>query len=252
MAAPLRQQQPLPSSPVGPHMHAVHYAPAPPHHLHHPQHQSAASAPPPQINGHPAMQAQPQQKYSFNQYLEEMWLKLGRHHTPLFARPAFCFPLKLIFSVLGNVDEVMGEPDQALLSYEHALRVNNHSITALNSIATILRAKEQFDKAVEYLKTILQLDSTHGEVWGSLGRFMPKLADNLCADQLFPGHCYLMTDNLQEAYQAYQQALYHLKDPKVRAISFFLSCRSIDWLTCALGTQVVVRHRHSVRSLWLF
>ena len=30
------------------------------------------------------------------------------------------------------------------------------------------------------------------------------------------GHCYLMMDNLQEAYTAYQQALYYLPDPKVR------------------------------------
>lgn len=31
------------------------------------------------------------------------------------------------------------------------------------------------------------------------------------------GHCYLMMDNLQEAYSAYQQALYHLQNPKVSA-----------------------------------
>jgi hypothetical protein len=31
-----------------------------------------------------------------------------------------------------------------------------------------------------------------------------------------PGHCYLMSDNLPEAYTAYQQALYHLQDLKVR------------------------------------
>lgn len=30
-----------------------------------------------------------------------------------------------------------------------------------------------------------------------------------------PGHCYLMMDDLQQAYSAYQQALYHLSDPKV-------------------------------------
>lgn len=29
------------------------------------------------------------------------------------------------------------------------------------------------------------------------------------------GHCYLMMDDLQQAYSAYQQALYHLSDPKV-------------------------------------
>lgn len=32
------------------------------------------------------------------------------------------------------------------------------------------------------------------------------------------GHCHLMMDNLQEAYTSYQQALYHLRDPKVRSL----------------------------------
>jgi len=32
---------------------------------------------------------------------------------------------------------------------------------------------------------------------------------------LSPGHCYLMQDELQKAYSAYQQALYHLPNPKV-------------------------------------
>lgn len=31
------------------------------------------------------------------------------------------------------------------------------------------------------------------------------------------GHCYLMTENLQKAYDAYQQALVNLRDPKVRS-----------------------------------
>ena len=44
---------------------------------------------------------------------------------------------------------------------------------------------------------MLKGDQTNGEVWGSLG------------------HCYLMMEDLQQAYQAYQQALYHLRDPKV-------------------------------------
>ncbi len=29
------------------------------------------------------------------------------------------------------------------------------------------------------------------------------------------GHCFLMMEDLQQAYAAYQQALYHLRDPKV-------------------------------------
>lgn len=36
-----------------------------------------------------------------------------------------------------------------------------------------------------------------------------------CAHRLSAGHCYLMMDDLQQAYSAYQQALYHLQDPKV-------------------------------------
>lgn len=36
------------------------------------------------------------------------------------------------------------------------------------------------------------------------------------ANLRFIGHCYLMTENLQKAYDAYQQALVNLRDPKVR------------------------------------
>ena len=90
----------------------------------------------------------------------------------------------------------MGDLDGAMNSYEQALRHNQWSIPAMNAISCILRTKEQFPKAIEYLQNILKLDPTNGETWGSLG------------------HCHLMMDNLQEAYTSYQQALYHLRDPK--------------------------------------
>ncbi|KAI7904442.1 uncharacterized protein BX663DRAFT_431845 [Cokeromyces recurvatus] len=80
-------------------------------------------------------------------------------------------------------------------SYESALRHNPYSITALFHIASLYRGKEQFDKAIDYFKRILAIQESHGEAWGALG------------------HCYIMMDNLQEAYHAYQQALYHLKNP---------------------------------------
>jgi cytochrome c-type biogenesis protein CcmH/NrfG len=44
---------------------------------------------------------------------------------------------------------------------------------------------------------VLNIDPNNGEVWGALG------------------HCYLMLDDLQKAYAAYQQALYHLPNPRV-------------------------------------
>ena len=49
-----------------------------------------------------------------------------------------------------------------------------------------------------------------------------------------PGHCYLMQDDLQKAYSAYQQALYLLPNPKVRrsytslgATTDSVNCRKI-------------------------
>jgi glucose repression mediator protein len=97
---------------------------------------------------------------------------------------------------LGSFAELLNNLDEAIACYEHALRHNPRSVPAMNAISCILRTQEQFHKAVDYLQQILKLDERNGEVWGSLG------------------HCYLMMDDLQQAYSAYQQALYHLKDPK--------------------------------------
>ncbi|KAI1004755.1 General transcriptional corepressor [Podosphaera aphanis] len=97
---------------------------------------------------------------------------------------------------IGSCSEVLNNLDEAMIAYEHALRHNPRSIQAMSAISSILRTQEQFYKAVEYLQSILKLDANNGDVWGSLG------------------HCYLMMDDLQQAYSAYQQALYHLRDPK--------------------------------------
>ena len=36
-----------------------------------------------------------------------------------------------------------------------------------------------------------------------------------CINRRHSGHCYLMQDDLQKAYSAYQHALYSLPNPKV-------------------------------------
>jgi glucose repression mediator protein len=92
----------------------------------------------------------------------------------------------------------MQDFDSAMECYQLALKYNQWSVPAMQGIACILRTKDAFPQAVEYLRTILKVDNNNGDVWGSLG------------------HCYLMMDDLQQAYSAYQQALYHLSDPKVR------------------------------------
>ena len=83
----------------------------------------------------------------------------------------------------------------------------------MNAISHILRAREKFPEAMEYLRSILKLDPNNGDVWGSLGEHEPETANQ--QKLILAGHCYLMMDNLQEAYTAYQQALYYLRDPKV-------------------------------------
>jgi hypothetical protein len=50
-----------------------------------------------------------------------------------------------------------------------------------------------------------------------------------------------MMDNLQEAYTSYQQALYHLRDPKVRAFSHTLSLYKAN-RGVPTGTQTLVRN----------
>lgn len=97
---------------------------------------------------------------------------------------------------LGALSEQMGEGDSATQAYERAMSFNQWSVPAMLAISCILRSKDQFTAAVEYLRQIIKIEPSNGEVWSSLG------------------HCYLMMDDLQQAYSAYQQALYHLPDPK--------------------------------------
>ncbi|KAH9938987.1 TPR-like protein [Epithele typhae] len=98
--------------------------------------------------------------------------------------------------MIGRVAEQMGNLEHALSAYENALRHNIHSLPGLTQVAGIARIKENYPKAVEYFQAALQVQGDNGEVWSALG------------------HCYLMQDDLQKAYAAYQQALYFLSNPK--------------------------------------
>lgn len=71
----------------------------------------------------------------------------------------------------GSLSELLGNLDDALFAYEQAIRANPGSIQAMNSISLILRTREEFPKAVNYLDNILKLDATNGEAWGSLGSY---------------------------------------------------------------------------------
>jgi tetratricopeptide (TPR) repeat protein len=64
----------------------------------------------------------------------------------------------------------MNDFDGAMQCYEQALKFNQWSVPAMVGIACILRTKDAFPSAVEYLRTILKVDPANGDVWGSLGR----------------------------------------------------------------------------------
>ena len=40
----------------------------------------------------------------------------------------------------------------------------------MTGLASVLRSKENFAKAVEYLANILKIDANDGKVWGDLGK----------------------------------------------------------------------------------
>ncbi|KAL4254529.1 hypothetical protein ABKN59_003203 [Abortiporus biennis] len=98
--------------------------------------------------------------------------------------------------LIGRVAEQMGNLEQALSAYENALRHNPMSLPGLTQVAGIARIKENYPKAIEYFERVINMQQENGEVWSALG------------------HCFLMQDDLQKAYTAYQQALYLLPNPK--------------------------------------
>lgn len=110
----------------------------------------------------------------------------------------------------------MNDQDRALSAFENALRHNPSSVLGLNAVASIARGRDDFDKAIEYFQRILNANPENGEVWGSMGKYLKLLHQSIVAMLInVSGHCLLMKDDLPKAYTSYQQALYHLANPKV-------------------------------------
>ena len=76
-----------------------------------------------------------------------------------------------IDSFAGSLNELLGDHEGALFAYEQALRHNQWSPQTLNAISCILRTKEKYPEAMEYLKNILKVEPANGEAWGNLGMF---------------------------------------------------------------------------------
>lgn len=70
---------------------------------------------------------------------------------------------------IGSFSELLRTPDDALHAYERALIANPQSLPALNAIGMLLKGREAFDKALEFFRTIVDMDRNNGEAWGNLG-----------------------------------------------------------------------------------
>ncbi|KFA71662.1 hypothetical protein S40288_08063 [Stachybotrys chartarum IBT 40288] len=122
-----------------------------------------------------------------------------------------------VWMQIGSFAELLRTHDEAMNAYERALAANSQSTQALNAIGMLLKGREAFDKALEFFRAIVQIEQNNGEAWGNLGKFeQPESTFTSRANRhvFLIGHCYLMTENLQKAYDAYQQALVNLRDPK--------------------------------------
>ncbi|KAL7746778.1 glucose repression mediator protein [Sorochytrium milnesiophthora] len=100
------------------------------------------------------------------------------------------------YLLIARVAEQLGERERALRIYDSLLSKNAYSLPTLLQCAQLHRHAEQFDQAIHYFNLVKDLDPNNGEAHAALG------------------HCYLMMDELQQAYTHYQLALQHLPNPK--------------------------------------
>lgn len=63
----------------------------------------------------------------------------------------------------------MNNGNDAISAYENALRHNRYSVHAMLAIANILRGRDQFAPAIDYLRAITKFEERNGDVWASLG-----------------------------------------------------------------------------------
>jgi len=97
---------------------------------------------------------------------------------------------------IGGMRSTFGDADGALEAFQAVLQHNPVNATALTQAATVLAKQEQYNLAENLLQRSLAVQHACGEAWAVLA------------------HCYVMTDQLQPAYLAYQNALSFLPNPK--------------------------------------
>jgi len=73
---------------------------------------------------------------------------------------------------------------------------NQMNVSNLNKLAEYCATNGEYQHAIEYYLQLTNLDPDNGPAWTALG------------------HCYLLIEDLQKSFNAYQHALYSLEDIK--------------------------------------
>ncbi|CAM9464308.1 unnamed protein product, partial [Choristocarpus tenellus] len=100
------------------------------------------------------------------------------------------------WGTLGSISRSMEKHDKATECLERALEHNPYSPTAYAGLGGVYKARGDYRKAVEYLQQAVAYDDKDGHAWEELA------------------YCYLMINDLQNSYTAYQNALFHIQNPK--------------------------------------
>lgn len=69
-------------------------------------------------------------------------------------------------------------------------------VDRINKLAEFCASNGEYQAAIEYYVKLITIDSENGPAWTALG------------------HCYLLVEDLQKSFNAYQRALYSLEDIK--------------------------------------
>ena len=96
---------------------------------------------------------------------------------------------------LGEAEGRMRMPTQSIpVPSEQQPNVGPMMLDQLSTTAELLAGKGDFAGAINFYERLTTIDPDNGGCWTALG------------------HCYLLTDELQKAFGAYQKALYSLPD----------------------------------------
>lgn len=95
---------------------------------------------------------------------------MRKHGCKLVGSQYCVISLRANHHATASFSETLGDTDAAIQAYENVLRHETWSVPAMSGIASILRDRDQYALAIDYLRSITKIDQTNGEVWSHLGK----------------------------------------------------------------------------------